>query len=866
MFSILDTAYFPSISDVRHLFLYPYASFFVPFSGLWSPHLASLTQHLMLFALLFFSFVSIHSLLSEIDKIGKHKTEPLGIIVAALIYVFNVYAAIVIWRPFMPLILHYAFFPMFIAISIRYFSTNNKKYLLALLLLSWIIFPAYNILPSLVFDVLLITAVFISIRRLCRKTWVHLFLDLAKVWLGVLILSVPLILIILSKPSLLYTQYERTVNLDAELNALVNYNSPLMENAIFYSGYPPLYTSCFSWYISYTVHFEPFLVIYIGGLIGAGILTTITTAKNKVPHLIAFSILWLFFMFFFTGSNKPFPSIKLLIFEQRFMDMFRSIYARFGEYVILTSIPLIYAGLSKLFQTKALKPYRKITCLFLASLFLISSFPIFKGDFLKTQSSNTPSDQVKFPGSYLYLESLNDINAADFLYITIPSSANVKIRSWNNSTEGYIGPDIFPFILDGASIRDDKIRNNIISLILEGKLDQVQALLPLRYLIVTFDQQDVRSKETSRSYYTTFKNKFSPIYEDQHLAVFEFPDNAEQTTSTKHKQIFILNQENEKTKIAEGVFRNTHHTVIYENTPLEAQYYRDNYIAEVFDYMELNRVQVLSKVQLKSFTKDTILFPLFMVFPNVTECIYMAVKADPDRKLWNISTGFRSKGSMKWNYSPLCSSPSAELTFLADFTRNLLVVEDNLSATQFPMPENWMSIIRSRLNDSDNIVHMYGEIGAFATQNLSVVTEVNILQINIENSHHEPMPVLNETPQATIIDVSRIGQASWRVRLDATEPFILVLAETYDSSWVASTNGEKVSSVPIYGVINGFWINQTGQLEITIEYEPQKWFYYGSIISATTFLACLTYLTYNWTKNKVIWKRMKTTLEYYGAH
>jgi len=107
------------------------------------------------------------------------------------------------------------------------------------------------------------------------------------------------------------------------------------------------------------------------------------------------------------------------------------------------------------------------------------------------------------------------------------------------------------------------------------------------------------------------------------------------------------------------------------------------------------------------------------------------------------------------------------------------------------------------------------------------------------------------------INYLKINPTKYIVEVNATNPFMLSFAEAYDPLWMAYVNGERIESIPLYSVINGFWINQTGQLEITIEYEPQKWFYYGSIISVTTLLACLTYLTYNWTKNKAIWKQTK---------
>jgi len=109
---------------------------------------------------------------------------------------------------------------------------------------------------------------------------------------------------------------------------------------------------------------------------------------------------------------------------------------------------------------------------------------------------------------------------------------------------------------------------------------------------------------------------------------------------------------------------------------------------------------------------------------------------------------------------------------------------------------------------------------------------------------------------ATIINYRKINPTKITATINAAQPFILAISETLDQSWTAYVNGKQIKPVTLYLGLAGFYINQTGQLEITIEYEPQKWFYYCSIISLSTFLACLTYLTYNWTKNKAIRKRI----------
>mgnify|MGYP000568946312 FL=1 len=80
---------------------------------------------------------------------------------------------------------------------------------------------------------------------------------------------------------------------------------------------------------------------------------------------------------------------------------------------------------------------------------------------------------------------------------------------------------------------------------------------------------------------------------------------------------------------------------------------------------------------------------------------------------------------------------------------------------------------------------------------------------------------------------------------------MLSFAEAYDPLWEARVykDGRKietVKSIPLYSVINGFWINETGNLEIIIRYTPQDWFEIGLTISAITFIGCVGYLFYDW--------------------
>lgn len=123
-----------------------------------------------------------------------------------------------------------------------------------------------------------------------------------------------------------------------------------------------------------------------------------------------------------------------------------------------------------------------------------------------------------------------------------------------------------------------------------------------------------------------------------------------------------------------------------------------------------------------------------------------------------------------------------------------------------------------------------------------------------KNETLEELFQTNETP-ATVQDYTKVNPTLWKVKVNATKPFMLTFAESYDPLWEARVykDGklvEKVSPVPVYGVINGFWINQTGDLEIVLRYTPQDWFERGLMVSLTTFLLSVFYIFYDWRREK----------------
>lgn len=111
---------------------------------------------------------------------------------------------------------------------------------------------------------------------------------------------------------------------------------------------------------------------------------------------------------------------------------------------------------------------------------------------------------------------------------------------------------------------------------------------------------------------------------------------------------------------------------------------------------------------------------------------------------------------------------------------------------------------------------------------------------------------------ATVLNYTQTDPTLYKIKMNAIKPFMVSFAESYDPLWIAkidkidgkTVNPEIIRPIPLYSVVNGFWINQTGYLDVTIEYEPQRWFYIGAAISITTLIICIAYLIFEWRKKK----------------
>jgi hypothetical protein len=110
-------------------------------------------------------------------------------------------------------------------------------------------------------------------------------------------------------------------------------------------------------------------------------------------------------------------------------------------------------------------------------------------------------------------------------------------------------------------------------------------------------------------------------------------------------------------------------------------------------------------------------------------------------------------------------------------------------------------------------------------------------QIRIGNSSSN-----NNNNQPVQLDYKRESATKVSAELNASSSgSMLVFAETFDNGWKAYMNGQKVDSVQLNGMINGFPIPMDGKkILVSIEYEPQKLVEVGVVIAAVYTVSFVT--------------------------
>lgn len=115
----------------------------------------------------------------------------------------------------------------------------------------------------------------------------------------------------------------------------------------------------------------------------------------------------------------------------------------------------------------------------------------------------------------------------------------------------------------------------------------------------------------------------------------------------------------------------------------------------------------------------------------------------------------------------------------------------------------------------------------------------------------------------THLEFKKLRPSKWIVKVNSTGPYILVFSNTYHKMWRAYINGKEYRSIPSYYFINSFYINETGEHEVVIEFIGQRIQIIGLIISGLAYLFAISYLVYDWRRNDRWARKLREKLQKY---
>jgi hypothetical protein len=140
------------------------------------------------------------------------------------------------------------------------------------------------------------------------------------------------------------------------------------------------------------------------------------------------------------------------------------------------------------------------------------------------------------------------------------------------------------------------------------------------------------------------------------------------------------------------------------------------------------------------------------------------------------------------------------------------------------------------------------QISSHSERDLDLVVVYSTNPIDFSNDSLETLDGIFKVSNlaANITEVKRIAPTKYEITIsNATRPYVLSFAESFDPSWTAYIRDDKgdvvraEQSKPLYTIINGFHIDDLGNYSITIENKYQQYLFTGGVISLVTVLVCI---------------------------
>jgi hypothetical protein len=622
-------------------------------------------------------------------------------------------------------------------------------------------------------------------------------------------------------------------------------------------GWRPEY---FSYYDFYSSNAALTVLLFVPFLLAS---TALLFKDEKRKFNAYLMLIILIFIFLAKGLHEPLSFVNLFLYNYiPYMNMFREPVSKFTLIMIPLLALLIGYAIDKIaknltqnkFNQSTILP--KIFTISIILIFVISTFPIVTNP-IETKTEDIPySSYIQIPQYWYKTNEWLNNQTGDFEILITPLDDYYQVPySW-----GYYGSDSFlerfiqkpiisPCYTSSYTINPNTtmLMNQLRDAIKYNRTEEfetIMKLLNVKYILQRNDldyeymastNRDIMKPDEMRKFLLNQPN-ITLVKTIEKIDIYEYT-NAQPYVhifESKQPQEYNIEISNETIVNLQWNFNSTDQLDEWKNTTLDNQFgavcklYLENDTLKfelwnsTWGWKTINSPLITAqygakydfRLDVKGENTQDVHIKIFEYNKNmeITHAEYVYYVAD---------------GTFDWKNVQINYTPKNEST------TSIQLSIWNGHETSKPFPNTiWI----------DNV-----EIQAFITK----LTTANIQQA-LQRS--------TENPPATIIEYKKLNPTKITVKVNASQPFILAINEAHDPNWKAYLNGKTYNSIPIFSVMNGFQINQTGLLDVVIEYEPQNWFYIGCAISLTTLLTCTAYLAYSYTKTRNILQKLKQKL------
>jgi len=839
--SVMDYSYTWSESlglgetDILRVKMMPYLLFiFVPYRAF-----GLLFSQVFLYLFLFgFSgigmFTLAHHLLKKNTRLEDSSLVLLGSTFSALFYMFNLYSLLFLWRIFSTSLFLYSVLPLVLLFYVQ-FLEEAKIRLRKLSLLIFLFFFVSVSHPALILLLLAFLFLYllysIAVFRNMRQKIMKFFIVLLAVsivnsyWiLPLAYYSANANVAVLSEP---YGGTLTALDFNSRFASLLSIFR-LKGQQILYEQYQGEYD--YPWITMYHDQNISFFTL-ASFLIPLACFFPLLSRKR---HYLFFGIASVLLIFFVKGLHEPFGMLYESLFKSSsIFSTFRDPYSKFGLFYTFCLSLLFGAGIMELcFMLGRVKSRARLDFVvpMTFAILLIGPymFPMWTGDVIPRGSNIRPSARVEIPDEYIdiakYLE--NEAGQSSFNVVELPFQ-NRPLQSclWNYGYAGFSAIRTLTYVPTISGITGNDRTDGFYRTLYAGLETDPSEIIPLLSRLNT---------------------KYLLLHEDINFR-FAPPTAQPNTIESLLNGSDALGMVKQSGKLKLWQIKTVYPTI----------------------YGIINKGQ--SNATSVSFEEG--LIPLEFLNSGAGSEFDLnldsGTKSEGEYSL-KVTTNVTSSGRWSWLAGKEIGVSKNEFYQITTHVKAQNVAQSHIVIEGFnETSESWQQILQSP-NGLDGTFEWreFSKLLAIPQGVTKIRFIVNAGWVGdtangIATTWFDDIRITRILGNEEILALTyqKTNPTLWKVESNSQEPFILSFNENYDSLWSAYVNGERITSFPLYGMVNGFWINRTGQLEITIEYEPQRWFFYGSIISATTFLACITHLTYSYTKDKTILKRIKTTLK-----